>query len=104
MRFAVDFDHQAASASIEIDNIGSNRMLSPHLKAQFLAAKLAPQNRVGQAHCPAQLSCKVDRRLTQRRAPSTSYAGSLPRAGEDHCARSTHAAHAALARSRTRPI
>ncbi len=71
---AVDFDRQPRTGTVEIEHIGTGRMLSPKLPAAGTITQRSPQQDLGKAERPAQLASAFDRAFRapqHRRFPST---------------------------------
>jgi hypothetical protein len=94
MRFAVDLGDERCGATVKVDDIRADRMLTPKLRTRLAPAKSLPQQHLGQAHLAAELS-SGNHFPTERlpRSPTTTLrAVPLPVPGRIE-RRTRHAAH-----------
>jgi hypothetical protein len=61
MASAIDFDDQLGRRTIEVNHIGSDRVLSPELEpSQAVVAQLAPEQSLWNGHLLPQLAASPD--------------------------------------------
>jgi hypothetical protein len=64
---AIDLDHQGSLATVEVDHIRVDRMLSAKLQSCRALAKLLPKKRFGGRHGPSERAGGVDGLAPKRR-------------------------------------